>query len=175
MSSINTPLLFAVLATAVSAYSPSMTPEQKALLYDSYYQNHRIQWYLGYVWAATVAAIFTYRITVTGLRYVRTLACLENEKQHYFVNPHPGWAALRRNIIDAPLFRRRHNREFKLSAAASMGTLPGRLQTMYLIGPSLICMCRLNDRFTNCRSRLPCNEHCLLRCQYPLGRRQRCH
>ncbi|THW13863.1 ferric reductase like transmembrane component [Aureobasidium pullulans] len=134
MSSINTPLLFAVLATAVSAYSPSMTPEQKALLYDSYYQNHRIQWYLGYVWAATVAAIFTYRITVTGLRYVRTLACLENEKQHYFVNPHPGWAALRRNIIDAPLFRRRHNREFKLSAAASMGTLPGRLQTTYLIG-----------------------------------------
>jgi hypothetical protein len=136
MASYNTPLLFATFATAVAAYTPNMTPEQKALLYDSYYQNHRIQWYLGYVWAATVAAIFTYRSTVTALRYVRTLACLENEKQHYFVNPHAGWASLRRHIIDAPLFRRRHNREFKLSAAASMGTLPGRLQTMYLIGSS---------------------------------------
>ncbi|KAH0254086.1 ferric reductase like transmembrane component, partial [Aureobasidium melanogenum] len=134
MASYNTPLLFAVFTTAVTAYTPSMTPEQKALLYDSYYQNHRIQWYLGYVWAATVAAIFAYRITITSLRYVRTLACLENEKQHYFVAPHPGFASLRRHIIDAPLFRRRHNREFKLSAAASMGTLPGRLQTMYLIG-----------------------------------------
>lgn len=142
MSSVNKTLLLAIFATAVSAHSSSsMTPEQKALLYDSYYQNNRIQWYLGYVWAATVAAMFTYRVLVTGLRYVRTLACLENEKQHYFVNPHPGFASLRRNIIDAPLFHRRHNREFNLSAAVNMGTLPGRLQTLYLLGSSIMNSC----------------------------------
>lgn len=97
-------------------------------------QNIRITWYIGYVWAATVGALLVYRSWLSGIRYVRTLACLENEKQQYFTVPHPTYARFKRQIVDAPLFRKRHNREFQLSAAVNVGTLPGRLQTLYLLG-----------------------------------------
>lgn len=98
------------------------------------YENVRISWYLGYTWAATVAALLTAKAWRVGQQYVRTLACLENEKQHYFTIPDTRYAKLKRHLFDAPLFSKRHNKEFQLSTAINMGTLPGRLQTLYLIG-----------------------------------------
>lgn len=97
-------------------------------------QNVRICWWLGYTWAATVAALLVHRMWLTGIRYVRTLACLENEKQQYFITPHSTYAKIKRHVLDAPFLRKRHNREFALSNAVNMGTLPGRLQMMYLVG-----------------------------------------
>ncbi|KAK6431979.1 hypothetical protein LTR95_011853 [Oleoguttula sp. CCFEE 5521] len=41
---------------------------------------------------------------------------------------------MKNHLITAPLLKRRHNREFKLSAATNVGTLPGRLQTLFLVG-----------------------------------------
>ncbi|GAB7353123.1 hypothetical protein MBLNU459_g3662t1 [Dothideomycetes sp. NU459] len=120
--------LFAALVAAEGSGSGEMAESPADI------ENVRISWYLGYVWAATVAAIFIYNIWLTSVRYVRTLACLGNENQRYFSYPNSTYASIKRHILDAPLFRKRHNREFKLSAAVNVGTLPGRLQTMYLIG-----------------------------------------
>ncbi|EEH09752.1 conserved hypothetical protein [Histoplasma capsulatum G186AR] len=42
------------------------------------------------------------------------------------------WADIKRHLLYAPLGRKRHNREFKLSEAVNVGTLPSRLHTILL-------------------------------------------
>lgn len=123
-------LYFAIFITTVTAAGSSGEMEMS----PSEIENHRISWYLGYVWAATIGALLLHRLWLAGIRHVRTLACLENEKQQYFVVPGSKYAKIKRHILDAPLFSKRHNREFRLSTAVNVGTLPGRLQTMYLVG-----------------------------------------
>ena len=43
------------------------------------------------------------------------------------------WPALKKHLLYAPLWRKRHNREFQLSRAFNVGTLPSRLHTMILV------------------------------------------
>ncbi|PGH35425.1 hypothetical protein GX50_01763 [[Emmonsia] crescens] len=42
------------------------------------------------------------------------------------------WADVKKHLVYAPLGRKRHNREFKLSEAVNVGTLPSRLHTILL-------------------------------------------
>ncbi|QSS65243.1 metalloreductase [Histoplasma capsulatum] len=42
------------------------------------------------------------------------------------------WADIKKHLVYAPLGRKRHNREFKLSDAVNVGTLPSRLHTILL-------------------------------------------
>lgn len=130
MGFFSTILTFVAMITMVKAHSGA----EKGALRPADIENIRISWYLGYTWASTVAALLLHRLWLTSIRYVRTLACLENEKQQYFVTPHSTYGKIKRHILDAPLFRKRHNREFQISTAVNVGTLPGRLQAMYLVG-----------------------------------------
>lgn len=96
--------------------------------------NDRIIKYVGWTWACIVATLLIYRWTLNLLQHVRQLANLNHgtssdSKQRYFSIPDETWAGIKRHLILAPLFRRRHNREFKLSAAMNVGTLPGRMQS----------------------------------------------
>ncbi|KAK4695455.1 hypothetical protein P7C71_g2302, partial [Lecanoromycetidae sp. Uapishka_2] len=43
------------------------------------------------------------------------------------------WPKLKRNLLYAPLWKNRHNREFQLSRAVNVGTLPSRLHTLILV------------------------------------------
>ncbi|KAL2350895.1 ferric reductase like transmembrane component-domain-containing protein [Cryomyces antarcticus] len=97
-------------------------------------ENIRISYYLGWIWAAIIGALLSYRLTLAGIRYIRTIACLNNEEQRYFAAPSETCSKIKKHIIDAPLFRKRHHREFNLSAAINMGTLPSRFQTLFLAG-----------------------------------------
>lgn len=66
---------------------------------------------------------------------IRLLVSLNTEDQRYFASPSGElipW--LKKHIIYAPLFRVRHNREFQLSAAINVGTLPTRYQAFFLVG-----------------------------------------
>ncbi|KAL1955175.1 hypothetical protein VTO42DRAFT_8940 [Malbranchea cinnamomea] len=72
-----------------------------------------------------------------GLRFqahIRRLTNLTNASQRYWIPSDPYWAWLKKNVIYAPLFRARHNREFRLSSAVNMGTLPSRFQAALLTG-----------------------------------------
>ncbi|KAL1297027.1 hypothetical protein AAFC00_004618 [Neodothiora populina] len=122
-----------VLASFVTAAVAADSSDKEAMIRAAI-QNNRICWYLGYTWAATVGVLLIYRLWLVGVRYVRTLACLGNDKQRYFTAPDPTYAQLKRHIIDAPLINKRHNRELRISNAVSAGTIPGRLQMCYLIG-----------------------------------------
>ncbi|RYP79103.1 hypothetical protein DL771_000081 [Monosporascus sp. 5C6A] len=50
------------------------------------------------------------------------------------VQPSPKFSWLKKNLLYAPLFRKRHNREFQLSSAVNVGTLPTRFQFLFLLG-----------------------------------------
>ncbi|OJD11290.1 hypothetical protein AJ78_07908 [Emergomyces pasteurianus Ep9510] len=66
--------------------------------------------------------------------HIRRLTTLNNDSQRYFLPADPYWAWLKKSIVYAPLFRTRHNREFRLSTAMNVGTLPTRFQTFLLFG-----------------------------------------
>lgn len=66
--------------------------------------------------------------------HMRRLASFSNERQRYFTPAHPTLAKIKEHIVYAPLFRNRHNREFQLSRAVNMGTLPSRFHSFIIVG-----------------------------------------
>lgn len=97
-------------------------------------RNIDVQNYLGRIWWCFVAAFALYQVILYFVRYVRTVSCLNNDTQRYFSIPNHMYARFKKSFLDAPLWRTRHHREFKLSSALGMGTLPSRLQSFFLIG-----------------------------------------
>lgn len=101
--------------------------------------------------AATIGLYFAWKTNSRFISYVRRLHGLANDNQRFFSREGYYMAWLKRNIVNAPLFRTRHNREFQLSRAVNMGTLPSRFQAICLLG--LIVM-----NITLCFLYIPFNE-----------------
>lgn len=101
-------------------------------------ENNRVQRYIVWTWLALVLTLLFYRATIASLQHVRKLVSMgvssKDGRQRYYSIPNDMWATTKKHLIHAPLFRKRHNREFKLSAAINVGTLPSRLQSLFLIG-----------------------------------------
>ena len=74
-----------------------------------------------------------YCAVLHAVAYIRTVACLNNDRQRYFAQPNRLHGLFRKHLVDAPLFRKRHHREFKLSSAVNIGTLPSRAQIGFLL------------------------------------------
>lgn len=83
--------------------------------------------------AAMAAAVALYRIIIHYISYIRTLTCLNNTTQRYFKMHSPLFASIKQHVLYAPLFRKRHNREFRLFGM-SFGILPSRLQSLFFAG-----------------------------------------
>ncbi|GAB1735153.1 hypothetical protein NU219Hw_g220t1 [Hortaea werneckii] len=133
MATASLALLSAALPLAMASGSTSEAPHAAEI------QNWKICKWTAWTWAAVVAALIAYRWTRTLLNHVRRLVNINHGsasdgKQKYFCTPNENFAMAKKHIITAPLIRTRHNREFKLSAAMNVGTLPGRLQFLFLIG-----------------------------------------
>ncbi|EGS20894.1 reductase-like protein [Thermochaetoides thermophila DSM 1495] len=96
--------------------------------------NELLAHYLLIVLGSISIALLTWRLTTMIIRYVRHVACLYNETQRYFARPNEEWAWFKKNILYAPILSKRHNREFQLSSALNMGTLPTRMQLVFLLG-----------------------------------------
>lgn len=90
--------------------------------------------YIFIVLASLIVSLGIWRIGMESVKYVRTLTCLNNDTQRYFAAPSHIFAVIKKNILYAPIFRKRHNREFQLSAAVNVGTLPTRFQLFFLAG-----------------------------------------
>ncbi|KAF2621259.1 ferric reductase [Macroventuria anomochaeta] len=97
-------------------------------------ENIDVQNYLGRIWWCFVVVFSLYQVILYFVRYVRTVSCLNNETQRYFAIPNHLYARFKKSCLDAPLWHTRHHREFKLSSAHGMGTLPSRLQSFFLVG-----------------------------------------
>ncbi|KAH7070507.1 ferric reductase like transmembrane component-domain-containing protein [Paraphoma chrysanthemicola] len=97
-------------------------------------ENIDVQNYLGRIWWCFIAVFTLYQVCLFFARYIRTVSCLGNDTQRYFAQPNIWYARFKKSCLDAPLFRTRHHREFKMSSAIGVGTLPSRLQTFFLVG-----------------------------------------
>ncbi|KAL7621567.1 hypothetical protein AAE478_008892 [Parahypoxylon ruwenzoriense] len=88
-------------------------------------------WTLG-IMALIVLSIRLLDIGWTKLRHVSAMSA-PAEKQGYWKKSQWSWMpGLKKHLIYAPFWRKRHNREIKLSSAVSIGTLPSRLHTVIL-------------------------------------------
>ncbi|KAH7038046.1 ferric reductase like transmembrane component-domain-containing protein [Microdochium trichocladiopsis] len=105
--------------------------------------------YLMYICAIVSALTITWRAISVLVRYVRTVTCLTNDTQRYFAKPSSNYSWLKKNLLYAPMIRKRHNREFQLSSAINVGTLPTRLQFLFLVAylATNVVFCVINVSF----------------------------
>jgi hypothetical protein len=89
--------------------------------------------YLLIICGALVVALVIWRVWSESVKHVRMLTCLNNETQRYFTLPSQSYASFKKHFLYAPIFSKRHNREFQLSAAINVGTLPTRFQLLFLM------------------------------------------
>ncbi|KAL2149971.1 hypothetical protein VTH82DRAFT_7647 [Thermothelomyces myriococcoides] len=90
-------------------------------------------WTLGII-GLVMLAVRMVELAWAQLRLVSAMS-LPGEKQEFWKRTQ--WSnmpSLKRNLLYAPLWKKRHNREIRLSSAANMGTLPSRLHSLLLFG-----------------------------------------
>jgi hypothetical protein len=66
------------------------------------------------------------------LRRVISTVATSHQQNYWSVEDSPWWAWTKKHVLYAPLGKKRHNREFKLSEAVNVGTLPSRFHTFLL-------------------------------------------
>lgn len=112
---------------------PVMTPEQIAAQAAAESRNREYGTNILITLGAVVAAFGFYYLVLASVRYIRTLTCINNSTQRYFKLPPQKYALIKKHLIYAPLFRSRHNREFRMFSM-NLGVLPTRVQTLLMIG-----------------------------------------
>jgi hypothetical protein len=95
--------------------------------------NEMMTQYLFIILGSLSVVLAIWRFTTVLIRYVRTVTSLNNDTQRYFAIGNEKWAFFKKNFQYAPIFSKRHNREFQLSSAINVGTLPTRLQLVFLM------------------------------------------
>ncbi|KAM5345563.1 hypothetical protein ACJ41O_011424 [Fusarium nematophilum] len=88
--------------------------------------------YLMIICGAASVAVIIWKVSERIIKLTRHVSCLNNDRQRYFAIPSPNVAALKRHLLYAPVFSKRHNREIQLSSAINVGTLPTRFQLLFL-------------------------------------------
>lgn len=87
-------------------------------------------------WSLGILAmlILVSRIIERLSKHYRHMAAmsLPAEKQRYWAHNMSNWWKIKKHVLYAPLWRKRHNREFRISSAVNIGTLPSRLHTVLL-------------------------------------------
>lgn len=103
-------------------------------------------WCLG-IAAMVVLLIRIFEIMWAQLRQVSTLS-VSGQKQGYWKVAQWGWMpSMKKHLIYAPLWNKRHNRELRISSAINIGTLPSRLHFILLffyLGSNFVYMFVLN-------------------------------
>jgi len=89
--------------------------------------------YLYVILGAISVGLVIWRVATVMNRYIRTVASLNNDTQRYFAKQTQRVSWFKRNIQYTPIFSKRHNREFQLSQSINVGTLPTRLQLLFLV------------------------------------------
>ncbi|OAA55003.1 ferric-chelate reductase [Niveomyces insectorum RCEF 264] len=113
-------------AAARNATAPISKPISPAL------ENRLLGQYLLVICGAVALAMLLYRAVYVLNRHVRTVTSLQNDTQRYYARADPQMSWIKRNLIYAPLVHKRHNREIQLSSAVNIGTLPTRLQLLFI-------------------------------------------
>ncbi|RFU27015.1 hypothetical protein B7463_g9330, partial [Scytalidium lignicola] len=119
---------------AAAAASSSAAAAAAALSLKANNLNQDFYNYIFIVLSALAGGLIIWRVVTESVKYMRTVACINNDTQRYFIAPSQRYASFKKHLLYAPVFRKRHNREFQLSAAINVGTLPTRFQLLFLAG-----------------------------------------
>ena len=94
---------------------------------------------LSHAWWATVGgiclAVFLARLVQKAVAYIRHLLNLsgsEQQQRYWATDKSYWWPWLKKNLLYAPFWKKRHNREKQLSSAVNIGTLPSRFHMVLL-------------------------------------------
>ena len=82
--------------------------------------------------AVIVLLIRICQMVTAHLRHLLNLSGDDFQQNYWSENRITYWPWIKRNILYAPLWKKRHNREYQLSRAYNVGTLPGRFHTVLL-------------------------------------------
>src|ERR1700712_4790520 len=96
-------------------------------------ENWRLTKSIIYSWTAIVVLLMGYTFYLKCTRYIRTAVNSNSNDQRYFAIPNRKYGLVKKYLTDAPLFRKRHHREFMISKAVNVGTLPSRAQALFLV------------------------------------------
>lgn len=124
-----TPVSSAAAAASASAKAAAAALQDQAKTLNQDFYN-----YIFILLSSLTVGLIIWRVVTESVKYMRTLACLNNDAQRYFIKPAYNYATFKKHLLYAPILGRRHNREFQLSAAINMGTLPTRFQLFFLAG-----------------------------------------
>ncbi|KAE8450255.1 hypothetical protein EG329_006683 [Mollisiaceae sp. DMI_Dod_QoI] len=85
-------------------------------------------------WSLGVLAmlILVIRMIQRAKAHMRHMAAMGSTSQAYWAQNRWNWWKFKKHILYAPLGKKRHNREFKLSSALNMGTLPSRFHSILI-------------------------------------------
>ncbi|QIW96284.1 hypothetical protein AMS68_001802 [Peltaster fructicola] len=93
-----------------------------------------------------LASVLVYRAIQIGYAHIRHVVSMgrDTDQRFWERNQSMFWAKCKKHLLYAPLLNVRHNREFQLSSAISVGTLPGRFHililTCYLFSNFIFCL-----------------------------------
>jgi hypothetical protein len=77
------------------------------------------------------------------LRHLFSMSTTEKQQAYFSQNQSAWWPGIKKHILLAPLWKKRHNREIRLSSAVNIGTLPSRfhaiLLCLYLLSNFIYC------------------------------------
>ncbi|KAJ5155842.1 hypothetical protein N7492_008645 [Penicillium capsulatum] len=95
--------------------------------------NDRLARYTILALGCAAAAMYVWSLANRFNGHLRRLSSFNDAQQRYFVSAHETFAFIKEHLIYAPLFGTRHNREFQLSRAINMGTLPSRFHGILVV------------------------------------------
>ncbi|KAI8962643.1 ferric reductase like transmembrane component-domain-containing protein [Daldinia sp. FL1419] len=118
----------AAAASTIAPFSTSLNGVDQS---SNMLFKEMLWWTLGII-ALVVLAVRLSEIAWTKIRHVSAMST-PGAKQTYWKKTQWTWMPfLKKHLIYAPLWKKRHNREFKLTTGISIGTLPGRLHFVIL-------------------------------------------
>jgi predicted ferric reductase len=79
-----------------------------------------------------VVLVRVMQATSTHTRFLATIG-LNKDQQRYWTYDDSLGSKIKKNLLVAPLIRKRHNQEISLSTAVNVGTIPSRLHTIFLL------------------------------------------
>ncbi|KAL3472006.1 ferric reductase like transmembrane component-domain-containing protein [Aspergillus californicus] len=96
------------------------------------------------------------QISHAYLRHISSLTASRRQQKFWSIEDSQLWAKIKKNVLYAPLGKKRHNREIQLSSAINVGTLPSRFQTILVVlyVASQIAYCALLDYDENVKAAL---------------------
>ena len=95
--------------------------------------NTRYSIYILIILCAIVVVAAVYRLIILSILYLRTLACLSDHRQQFFVAPNHIFGWIKQHVLYAPLFRKHHRHQMHVGPV-EMGVIPTRLQSFLIFG-----------------------------------------